>query len=100
MNPATPQRLRLSSGTELAFITAGEASKPAVLLVHGFPSSAREFRDVIPELSQVAHVIAPDLPGFGASAKRGDLDYSLAGHVFHVGPKRAPLLTEPFTGYQ
>lgn len=67
MNPATPQRLRLSGGTELAFITAGEASKPAVLLLHGFPSSAREFRDVIPELSQVAHVIAPDLPGFGQS---------------------------------
>lgn len=67
MNPATPQRLRLSGGTELAFITAGEASKPTVLLLHGFPSSAHEFRDVIPELSQVAHVIAPDLPGFGQS---------------------------------
>ena len=25
------------------------------------------FRDVIPQLSQAAHVIAPDLPGFGES---------------------------------
>ena len=41
MRPATRQRLRLSGGTELSFITAGEASKPAVLLLHGFPSSAR-----------------------------------------------------------
>jgi len=65
MHPATRQRLRLSGGTELSFITAGEASKPAVLLLHGYPSSARMFRDVVPELSRVAHVIAPDLPGFG-----------------------------------
>ena len=67
MRPATRQRLRLSGGTELSFITAGEASKPAVLLLHGFPSSARMFREVVPELSQAAYVIAPDLPGFGES---------------------------------
>jgi pimeloyl-ACP methyl ester carboxylesterase len=67
MRPPTRQRLRLSGGTELSFITAGEASKPAVLLLHGFPSSARMFREVVPELSQDAHVIAPDLPGFGES---------------------------------
>jgi pimeloyl-ACP methyl ester carboxylesterase len=67
MRPATRQRLRLSGGTELSFITAGEASKPAVLLLHGFPSSARTFRAVLPELSQAAYVIAPDLPGFGES---------------------------------
>lgn len=67
MHPATRQRLRLSGGTELSFITAGESSRPAVLLLHGFPSSARTFRDVLPELSQAAFVIAPDLPGFGES---------------------------------
>ena len=67
MRAATRQRLRLSGGTELSFLTAGEASKPAVLLLHGFPSSARTFRDVVPELSQAAYVIAPDLPGFGES---------------------------------
>ncbi|WOH50401.1 alpha/beta fold hydrolase [Bradyrhizobium sp. sBnM-33] len=67
MNPATRQRFRLSGGTELSFITAGEASKPAVLLLHGFPGSAGYFREVVPELSQAAYVIAPDLPGFGES---------------------------------
>ncbi|TWI01835.1 pimeloyl-ACP methyl ester carboxylesterase [Luteimonas cucumeris] len=66
MHP-TRQRLRLSGGTELSFITAGDAAKPAVLLLHGSPSSARMFRDVIPGLSQAAYVIAPDLPGFGES---------------------------------
>jgi pimeloyl-ACP methyl ester carboxylesterase len=67
VSPATRQRLRLSGGTELSLITAGEPSRPAVLLLHGFPSSARTFREVVPELSQVAYVIAPDLPGFGES---------------------------------
>ena len=67
MRPATRQRLRLLGGTELSFITAGEPATPAVLLLHGSPSSARMFREVIPELSQAAYVIAPDLPGFGES---------------------------------
>ncbi|KAB1085904.1 alpha/beta hydrolase [Neorhizobium galegae] len=67
MCPATPQRLRLSGGTELSFIRAGETSRPVVLLLHGFPNSSRMFREVIPQLSQIAHVIAPDLPGFGQS---------------------------------
>ena len=67
MCPTTRQRIRLSGGTELSFITTGDATKPAVLLLHGSPSSARMFREVVPELSQVAYVIAPDLPGFGES---------------------------------
>src|SRR5688572_78394 len=67
MRPATRQRLRLSGGSELSFITAGDASQPAVLLLHGFPSSTRMFQNVVPELSKVAYVIAPDRPGFGES---------------------------------
>ena len=67
MSPASSRRVRLSGGTDLSFITAGEVTSPAVLLLHGFPSSARTFRDVVPELSRSAYVIVPDLPGFGAS---------------------------------
>jgi pimeloyl-ACP methyl ester carboxylesterase len=67
MSPATRRRLPLSGGTELSYVSAGETSSPAVLLLHGSPSSARMFREVVPELSQIAHVIAPDLPGFGES---------------------------------
>ncbi len=67
MHLTTRQRIRLSGGTELSFITAGDVTNPAVLLLHGSPSSARMFREVVPELSQAAYVIAPDLPGFGES---------------------------------
>jgi pimeloyl-ACP methyl ester carboxylesterase len=67
MNPAARERIRLSAGTELSFLSAGDPSSPAMLLLHGFPSSANTFRDVIPELAEVSYVVAPDLPGFGAS---------------------------------
>jgi pimeloyl-ACP methyl ester carboxylesterase len=65
--PVTRRRFRLSGGTELAAITAGDPSSPALLLLHGFPSSARTFREIVPLLAETAHVIAPDLPGFGQS---------------------------------
>lgn len=67
MQPATNQRLRLSGGSELAFTTAGDPSNPGLLLIHGMPNSSRMFRDVIPPLSEIAYVIAPDLPGYGQS---------------------------------
>ncbi len=58
----TGQRLRVSGGTELSFVTAGDASQPAVLLLHGRPNSARMFRDVVPALAQAAYQIALRAP--------------------------------------
>jgi pimeloyl-ACP methyl ester carboxylesterase len=75
------QRLRLSGGTDLSFVTAGEPSKPALLLLHGFPSSARTFRHIVPELSQAAWVIAPDLPGFGESDVLPEVSFSAFGRA-------------------
>lgn len=51
----------------MSVIVAGDKQQPAVLLLHGFPSSANTFRDIIPALSESSYVIAPDLPGFGQS---------------------------------
>jgi len=67
MRHASRQTLRLSSGTTLSFLTAGSRAAPPLLLIHGFPSSARTFRHVLPALSEAACVVAPDLPGFGES---------------------------------
>ncbi|RWB32892.1 alpha/beta hydrolase [Mesorhizobium sp.] len=67
MSLPAQRRMRLSGGTELAYVTAGDPSNPALLLLHGFPSSSRTFRDVVPGLARVAYVIAPDLPGHGQS---------------------------------
>jgi pimeloyl-ACP methyl ester carboxylesterase len=37
------------------------------VLLHGFPSSSREFDTLIPLLATRYHLIAPDFPGFGQS---------------------------------
>lgn len=55
-------------GLEVFFREAGVPGQPTVLLLHGFPSSSHTFREVMPPLAEVAHVIAPDLPGFGLSS--------------------------------
>jgi len=52
---------------ELAVRVAGNRAKPALLLIHGFPSSSSSFRSLIPLLVRDCFVIAPDLPGFGGS---------------------------------
>jgi pimeloyl-ACP methyl ester carboxylesterase len=46
---------------------AGDPGAPAVLLLHGFPTSSHMFRNLIPQLADDFYVIAPDLPGFGFS---------------------------------
>jgi pimeloyl-ACP methyl ester carboxylesterase len=61
------QRLRLSSGTGLAYRAAGDRAAPALLLLHGMPNSSSGFRDVIGPLARHLYVVAPDLPGSGGS---------------------------------
>ncbi|KAI0770343.1 alpha/beta hydrolase fold protein [Fomes fomentarius] len=48
---------------------------PIVLLLHGFPSSSFQYRDLIPILAQKYRVIAPDLPGYGFTDVPGDRKY-------------------------
>lgn len=55
-------------GVDIFYREAGVRDSPAILLLHGFPSSSHMFRNLIPELSQHYRVVAPDLPGFGFSA--------------------------------
>ena len=50
-------------GIKIFYREAGDKSKPTLLLLHGFPSSSHEFRDLIPLLSDNFHVVAPDYPG-------------------------------------
>ena len=54
-------------GLKIFYREAGDPQSPAVLLLHGFPTSSHMFRNLIPELGGQYHVIAPDLPGFGFS---------------------------------
>jgi pimeloyl-ACP methyl ester carboxylesterase len=55
------------NGHKLFYREAGNTNSPAILLLHGFPTSSHMFRDLIPQLAGEYHVVAPDLPGFGFS---------------------------------
>lgn len=52
-------------GLNVFYREAGRSDAPALLLLHGFPTSSHMFRQLIPALSDRYHLIAPDLPGFG-----------------------------------
>ena len=54
-------------GLKIFYREAGADTSPALLLLHGFPTSSHMFRDLIPVLADDYHVVAPDLPGFGFS---------------------------------
>lgn len=44
---------------------AGNPENPTILLLHGFPSASHMFRELMPELADKYHLIAPDMPSFG-----------------------------------
>jgi pimeloyl-ACP methyl ester carboxylesterase len=55
-------------GLEIFYREAGPKDAPTILLLHGFPTSSHMFRNLISELSEDFHLIAPDYPGFGFSS--------------------------------
>ncbi|MBB4663913.1 alpha/beta fold hydrolase [Conexibacter arvalis] len=67
MGDVRRRRFRTAHGTNLSYLHAGDPARPTVLLLHGFPNSARGFHGVIPALADHAEVVVPDLPGFGDS---------------------------------
>ena len=54
-----------ADGITVFYREAGPANAPVVLLLHGFPTSSFQYRELIPRLADRYRVIAPDLPGFG-----------------------------------
>jgi pimeloyl-ACP methyl ester carboxylesterase len=54
-------------GRKIFYREAGSPTNPTIVLLHGFPSSSHMFRDLIPQLADDFHVIAPDYLGFGYS---------------------------------
>jgi pimeloyl-ACP methyl ester carboxylesterase len=58
---------RTGSALNLFYREAGEKDAPAILLLHGFPTSSHQYRGLIDRLAGKYRVIAPDLPGFGFS---------------------------------
>lgn len=55
---------------------AGPRDAPAILLLHGFPTSSQMFRNLIPRLADKYRVVAPDYPGYGHSSMPSHEEFS------------------------
>ncbi|HJR31719.1 MAG TPA: alpha/beta hydrolase [Pseudomonas sp.] len=64
-----------ADGVRIFYREAGAADAPVLLLLHGFPSSSHQFRDLIPLLADKYRLIAPDLPGFGFTEVPAERNY-------------------------
>src|SRR3954467_15424558 len=53
---------------DIFYREAGPKDAPAVLLLHGFPTSSQMYRNLIPALADRYHLVAPDYPGYGHSS--------------------------------
>ena len=59
----------------------GDQTKPKLVLLHGWPSSSHQYRNLMPALASHFHVVAPDYPGFGNSEcpSPDDFNYTFDG---------------------
>ncbi len=55
-------------GLSIFYREGGTPGKPKLVLLHGFPASSHQYRNLIPALAGHFHIVAPDYPGFGNSS--------------------------------
>lgn len=66
--PKTSHKTVKVGDLDVFYREAGPKDAPAVLLLHGFPTSSQMFRNLIPALADKYRVVAPDYPGYGHSS--------------------------------
>ncbi len=78
-------------GLKIAYREAGQPGNPKLVLLHGFPSSSHQYRNLISALSDRFHVISPDYPGFGNSdaPDPSDFEYTF-DHLAEITGKILP----------
>jgi len=65
--PSVHYRTVEIEGVEIFYREAGDPTAPTILLLHGFPTSSHMFRNLMVDLADEFHLVAPDYPGFGNS---------------------------------
>lgn len=80
-------RYQQAGDVNVFYREAGDPASPVLLLLHGFAGSSFMFRDLIPQLADRYHVIAPDLPAFGftEAPARGEYAYTFAQLAETIG---------------
>lgn len=74
MDTSTQQQALDVDGLTVAYVDEGDG--PPLLLLHGWPTSSFLYREITPVLAKEHRVVVPDLPGFGASSKPVDRQFS------------------------
>jgi pimeloyl-ACP methyl ester carboxylesterase len=64
------------NGLSVFYREAGPQGAPAVLLLHGFPSSSRMWQPLLDRLTDRFRLVAPDYPGFGHSDAPGHMEFA------------------------
>ena len=66
------------NGLDIFYREAGPVGAPTILLLHGYPTSSHMFRNLMRDLSDEYHLLAPDCPGFGRSEQplMSEFDYT------------------------
>lgn len=66
-NTRTLHKMVTVDGLSIFYREAGDPANPKIVLLHGFPSSSHQYRNLMFTLADHFHVVAPDYPGFGNS---------------------------------
>jgi len=67
----------------MSYLESGNPQGEPIILIHGTPSQAYLWRNVMPLLPQNARILAPDLIGYGYSSKH-DIEYSFKQHAAYI----------------
>ncbi len=84
-------------GKRMAYVDMGKADGPAVLFLHGNPTSSYLWRNIMPHLADRCRCLAPDLIGMGDSDKLenpGPDRYTFAEHRDHLDAWIDAILSE------
>jgi pimeloyl-ACP methyl ester carboxylesterase len=63
------------NGVEVFYREAGPVDAPTLVLLHGYPTSSHMYRNLINDLSDKYHLVAPDYPGYGRSEQPPIADF-------------------------
>jgi pimeloyl-ACP methyl ester carboxylesterase len=95
------------AGLDIFYREAGSPESPVILLLHGFPTSSHMYRDLIPQLADQYHLIAPDYPGFGYSDTPKVIDFRytfdnladvMSAFIDELGLRKYALYMQDFGG--
>lgn len=70
------------NGLDIFYREAGQKGNPVLVLLHGYPTSSHMYRNLLRDLSDKYHLIAPDYPGFGRSAQPSISDFNYSFESF------------------